>query len=139
VLPRIIWPARLILVSTIPLRPGEASRVPKTDATHTLGQRASFWVAAAVVVHTLWTKESPLDELRQQFEVNVFGAVSMIKAVLPFMRQRRSGRIINVTSMGGMMTMPGLSWDCPFTMGVNSRSKGFFPLWEKRLRASGST
>jgi NAD(P)-dependent dehydrogenase (short-subunit alcohol dehydrogenase family) len=55
-------------------------------------------------------EESPLDELRQQFEVNVFGAVSMIKAVLPFMRQRRSGRIINVTSMGGMMTMPGLSY-----------------------------
>jgi NAD(P)-dependent dehydrogenase (short-subunit alcohol dehydrogenase family) len=55
-------------------------------------------------------EESPLDELRQQFEVNVFGAVSMMKAVLPFMRQRRSGRIINVTSIGGMMTMPGLSY-----------------------------
>lgn len=55
-------------------------------------------------------EESPLDELRQQFEVNVFGAVAMIKAVLPFMRARRSGRIINVTSMGGLMTMPGLSY-----------------------------
>jgi NAD(P)-dependent dehydrogenase (short-subunit alcohol dehydrogenase family) len=55
-------------------------------------------------------EESPLDELRQQFEVNVFGAVAMMKAVLPFMRQRRRGRIINVTSMGGLMTMPGLSY-----------------------------
>ena len=55
-------------------------------------------------------EESPLNELRQQFEVNVFGTVSMMKAVLPFMRQRRSGRIINVTSIGGMMTMPGLSY-----------------------------
>jgi NAD(P)-dependent dehydrogenase (short-subunit alcohol dehydrogenase family) len=34
----------------------------------------------------------------------------MIKAVLPGMRERRSGRIINVTSMGGLMTMPGLSY-----------------------------
>jgi NAD(P)-dependent dehydrogenase (short-subunit alcohol dehydrogenase family) len=54
-------------------------------------------------------EESTLDELRQQFEVNVFGAVAMIQAVLPYMRQRHSGHIINVTSMGGIITMPGLS------------------------------
>ena len=51
-----------------------------------------------------------MDELRQQFEVNVFGAVAMIKAVLPHMRLRREGRILNITSMGGLMTMPGLSY-----------------------------
>ncbi len=55
-------------------------------------------------------EESSMEELRRQFEVNVFGAVAMTKAVLPFMRQRRAGRIINVTSMGGLMTMPGLSY-----------------------------
>jgi NAD(P)-dependent dehydrogenase (short-subunit alcohol dehydrogenase family) len=55
-------------------------------------------------------EESPMDELRQQFEVNVFGAVAMMKAVLPFMRSRREGRILNVTSMAGLMTMPGLSF-----------------------------
>ena len=55
-------------------------------------------------------EESSMEELRQQFEVNVFGSVAMIKAVLPYMRQRREGRIINITSMGGMMTMPGLSY-----------------------------
>ena len=55
-------------------------------------------------------EESSMDELRQQFEVNVFGAVAMMKAVLPSMRARREGRILNVTSMGGLMTMPGLSY-----------------------------
>ncbi len=55
-------------------------------------------------------EESSLDELRRQFEVNVFGAVAMMKAVLPYMRARREGRILNVTSMGGLMTMPGLSY-----------------------------
>lgn len=55
-------------------------------------------------------EESSMEELRQQFEVNVFGAVAMIKAVLPFMRKRREGRILNITSMGGLMTMPGLSF-----------------------------
>ena len=55
-------------------------------------------------------EESSFEELRQQFEVNVFGAVAMMKAVLPYMRARREGRILNVTSMGGLMTMPGLSY-----------------------------
>jgi NAD(P)-dependent dehydrogenase (short-subunit alcohol dehydrogenase family) len=55
-------------------------------------------------------EESSMNELRQQFEVNVFGAVAMMKAVLPRMRARREGRILNVTSMGGLMTMPGLSY-----------------------------
>lgn len=55
-------------------------------------------------------EESSMDELRQQFEVNVFGVVAMMKAVLPHMRARREGRILNITSMGGLMTMPGLSY-----------------------------
>lgn len=55
-------------------------------------------------------EESPLDELRRQFDTNVFGAVAVIKAVLPGMRQRRSGHIVNVTSMGGFITLPGIAY-----------------------------
>jgi NAD(P)-dependent dehydrogenase (short-subunit alcohol dehydrogenase family) len=50
--------------------------------------------------------------MRRQFDANVFGAVAMIKAVLPGMRVRRSGRIVNVTSMGGFITMPGITYYC---------------------------
>lgn len=57
-------------------------------------------------------EESSLDEMSRQFDVNVFGAVAMIKALLPFMRQRRHGHIINITSMGGFITMPGISYYC---------------------------
>ena len=57
-------------------------------------------------------EESTLDEGRRQFDANVFGAVAMIQAVLPGMRQRRSGRIVNVTSMGGFITMPGITFYC---------------------------
>ncbi|KRA01118.1 oxidoreductase [Achromobacter sp. Root565] len=57
-------------------------------------------------------EESPLSEMRRQFDVNVFGAVAMIKAVLPFMRQRRRGHILNITSMGGHITMPGIAYYC---------------------------
>jgi NAD(P)-dependent dehydrogenase (short-subunit alcohol dehydrogenase family) len=57
-------------------------------------------------------EESPLEEMRRQFDVNVFGAVAVAKAFLPRFRERRSGFIVNVTSMGGMMTMPGIAYYC---------------------------
>ena len=57
-------------------------------------------------------EESPVDDLLRQFDANVFGAVAMIKAVLPAMRKRRSGRIVNVTSMGGSVAFPGVSYYC---------------------------
>ena len=57
-------------------------------------------------------EESPLAEMRRQFDVNVFGAVAMMKAVLPYMRERRRGHILNITSMGGFITMPGIAYYC---------------------------
>ena len=57
-------------------------------------------------------EESPLDEMRRQFDVNVFGAVAVAKAFLPRFRERRRGFIVNVTSMGGMITMPGIAYYC---------------------------
>ena len=55
-------------------------------------------------------EESPMEELRRQFDVNVFGAVATLKAALPFMRERRRGHLMAVTSMGGLMTIPGLTY-----------------------------
>lgn len=57
-------------------------------------------------------EESPIEEMRRQFDVNVFGAVAVAKAFLPRFRERRSGFIVNVTSMGGMITMPGIAYYC---------------------------
>jgi NAD(P)-dependent dehydrogenase (short-subunit alcohol dehydrogenase family) len=55
-------------------------------------------------------EESSLDDMRRQFDVNVFGAVAMMKAFLPLFRTRRRGHIINMTSMGGFITMPGIAY-----------------------------
>jgi NAD(P)-dependent dehydrogenase (short-subunit alcohol dehydrogenase family) len=55
-------------------------------------------------------EESPLEEMRRQFDVNVFGAVAMMKAFQPYFRQRRRGHIVNMTSMGGFITMPGIAY-----------------------------
>lgn len=57
-------------------------------------------------------EESSLEEMRRQFDVNVFGAVAVAKALLPRFRERRRGFIVNVTSMGGMITMPGIGYYC---------------------------
>lgn len=53
-------------------------------------------------------EEATPEAARAQFDVNVFGALSVLQAVLPFMRKRRAGHILNVTSMGGLMTFPGV-------------------------------
>lgn len=49
---------------------------------------------------------TPADTLRRQFDVNVFGLVETIQAVLPGMRARKSGTIVNISSVGGRMTYP---------------------------------
>lgn len=57
-------------------------------------------------------EESPLEEIRRQFDVNVFGAVAVTKAFVPYFRKRRTGHILNITSMGGTITMPGIAYYC---------------------------
>src|SRR3954453_2894913 len=49
----------------------------------------------------------PMDSVRRQFETNVFGLLRMCQLVLPGMRGAGSGRIVNVSSMGGKLTFPG--------------------------------
>ncbi|MGA4878739.1 oxidoreductase [Streptomyces lydicamycinicus] len=57
-------------------------------------------------------EETPLAEVRRQFEINVFGAVATLQAALPHMRRRRRGHLMAVTSMGGLMAVPGMSAYC---------------------------
>jgi NAD(P)-dependent dehydrogenase (short-subunit alcohol dehydrogenase family) len=57
-------------------------------------------------------EETLLSQMREQFATNVFGAAATLQAVLPYMRKRRRGHLMAVTSMGGLMTVPGLSAYC---------------------------
>jgi NAD(P)-dependent dehydrogenase (short-subunit alcohol dehydrogenase family) len=52
-------------------------------------------------------EEASLAEIRAQFEVNVFGPIAAIQAVLPYFRKRRAGHVINVTSVSGVAAWAG--------------------------------
>jgi NAD(P)-dependent dehydrogenase (short-subunit alcohol dehydrogenase family) len=57
-------------------------------------------------------EETPLSELRAQFETNVFGVAATLQAALPYMRERHGGHLMAVTSMGGLMAPAGLTAYC---------------------------
>ncbi len=64
-----------------------------------LVNNAGFGIAGAV-------EDTSIDEARAQFDVNFFGVLRMCRAVLPGMRQRRSGYIVNIGSIGGLIAIP---------------------------------
>lgn len=55
-------------------------------------------------------EDVPLDEARRQFEVNLFGMARLTQLVLPSMRKQKSGRIVNISSMGGKIYTPLGAW-----------------------------
>ena len=57
-------------------------------------------------------EETALSDLRAQFATNVFGVAATLQAALPYMRQRKAGHLMAVTSMGGLMAVPGMSAYC---------------------------
>lgn len=71
-------------------------------------------------------EEIPTEEIKNNFETNLFGPIEVMKAVLPQMRLQQSGLIINVTSIAGYMGLP--------YRGVYSASKGALELITEALR-----
>ena len=65
-------------------------------------------------------EDTPTDEMRAVFNTNLFGAIDVMKAVLPHMRTQKTGLIINVTSIAGYMGLP--------FRGLYSASKGALEL-----------
>lgn len=68
-------------------------------------------------------EESDIGEVRQMFEINVWGLTSMTRAVLPIMRRQRSGTIVNISSMGGLTAFPAVSFYNATKFGVEGLSE----------------
>ena len=71
-------------------------------------------------------EETPSEEMRKVFNTNFFGAIDVMKAVLPHMRNQQSGIIINITSIAGYMGLP--------YRGVYSATKGALDLVSEAIR-----
>lgn len=71
-------------------------------------------------------EEIPTEEIKNNFETNLFGPIEVIKSVLPQMRKQKSGLIINITSIAGYMGLP--------YRGIYSASKGALELITEALR-----
>jgi len=76
-----------------------------TGAIDILVNNAGYGLVGAV-------EEASLDEVRAQFETNVFGPLALLKAALPAMRARRAGRIVNITSVSGLAVWAGTGVYC---------------------------
>lgn len=78
------------------------SGIEKFGKIDTIVNNAGFGVLGAFELSTA-------EQMHKQFEVNVFGVMNTIKAILPHFRQNQAGTIINITSQGGRVTFPTCS------------------------------
>jgi len=76
------------------------SAVDRFGSVDVLINNAAYGIVGAV-------EETPENELRAQMETNFFGAVSVTRALLPLFRERQSGAIVNISSLGGQLSVPG--------------------------------
>jgi NAD(P)-dependent dehydrogenase (short-subunit alcohol dehydrogenase family) len=74
--------------------------------------------------HVGSAEETTDDELRSLFELHVFGPVELTRAVLPGMRARRSGAVVQMSSMGGQVVFPGFSTYCATKFAIEGWSEG---------------
>jgi NAD(P)-dependent dehydrogenase (short-subunit alcohol dehydrogenase family) len=95
-------------VTTLPLDvTDEASMRRAVDAVEAAHGRIDVLVNNAGYSQSGAVESVPLAMTRAQFETNVFGPLRLIQLVLPGMRRRGAGRIVNVSSMGGRLVFPG--------------------------------
>jgi len=73
-------------------------------------------------------EESEEDQIRRMFEINVFGLSRMIHAVLPGMRERRKGFIVNLSSIGGLRSFPSVGYYNATKFAVEGLSEA---LWQE--------
>ncbi|MBM2622066.1 SDR family NAD(P)-dependent oxidoreductase [Actinoplanes sp. LDG1-06] len=84
----------------------------RKDIVHLSAVKAGARTSCAEGEHGSYgaVEDVPLSEGQRQFDVNVYGAIRLIQLITPIMRRQRSGRIINVSSVGGEIHTPFGAW-----------------------------
>jgi NAD(P)-dependent dehydrogenase (short-subunit alcohol dehydrogenase family) len=90
----------LDVTSEVSMRGAVETVVQDRGAVGVLVNNAGYSQSGAV-------ESVPIDQVRAQFETNVFGLLRMCQLVLPGMRAQGWGKIVNISSMGGRLTFPG--------------------------------
>jgi NADP-dependent 3-hydroxy acid dehydrogenase YdfG len=100
------YPDRLLIL-TLDVTNNDAIHAGTTAALKAFGRidvlvnNAGYGLAGAL-------EECSLTDIKAQYETNVFGLMAMTQAILPYMRQQKRGHIINLSSVAGLVSMPGL-------------------------------
>jgi NAD(P)-dependent dehydrogenase (short-subunit alcohol dehydrogenase family) len=92
---------------------GVAEVVRQAGRVDVLVNNAGFGYAGAI-------EDTTVEEARSQFETNFFGVHRMCRAVLPHMRARRAGRIVNMSSLGGLVSVPFQAMYCASKFAVEA-------------------
>ncbi len=98
-----VTPLKMDVTDEVSVREAIAEVIKQEGRIDVLVNNAGYGSYGAI-------EDVSLEEARQQFEVNVFGLAAITKEVLPYMRKQKSGRIINVSSMGGRVTTYFGAW-----------------------------
>lgn len=97
------YPLHMDITSEADIVAAVDTMMAETDGVDVLVNNAGFGLYGPM-------EEIGMDEARYQFEVNVFGPARLTQLLLPAMRAKKAGRIINITSMGGKIYTPLGSW-----------------------------
>jgi NAD(P)-dependent dehydrogenase (short-subunit alcohol dehydrogenase family) len=101
--PETAFPITLDVTNPLQITSAVESAIAKFGRIDVLVNNAGIGYFGAI-------EESEEDEVRKMFEINVFGLAKMTQAVLPYMRKQRSGHILNIASIGGLRSFPGIGF-----------------------------
>ncbi|WP_460955918.1 SDR family oxidoreductase [Spirosoma litoris] len=94
-----------VLITPLDVRNADSIQAAVADGIQRFGSIDALINSAGYGLMGVFESAS-LDQIKQQYEVNVFGLMRVTQAVLPYMRQQGGGSIVNISSFGGVVALP---------------------------------